>query len=289
MSRVTPKPTNSPTKALIGRRVAVAGDRRFDDIRLLVEKQGGEAISRPMMRSAPLDDPGTTKALLKLCDEGCDWLILVTGMGTKAMVQAADNLGRKDDLLDLMQSAQIAARGYKTVKALKELGLEPRVQDDDGTTAGLRRQLEPFDFDGARVAFKLHGERVPELTQWLESRGASVLEIPLYRYLPPSDAEVQTLLNEIFSGVLDAVAFTSNTQVRYLFSVAERFGKADALCEAFAGPVQAASVGSMTSASLQDAGVSRIVAPEYERMGAMVVALAAHYRAQRLMTTRATL
>lgn len=278
MSRATP--AGSPTKALMGRRVAVAGDRRFDDIRLLVEKQGGEAVSRPMMRSAPLDDPQTTSAVLKLCDEGCDWLVLVTGMGTRAMVGVAETLGRKDDLLARMQAAKIAARGYKTVKALRELGLKPIVQDDDGTTEGLRRQLEPFDFSGRRVAFKLHGERVPELTEWLEGRGASVFEIPLYRYLPPSDAEVRKLLDEILSGAVDAVAFTSNTQVRYLFAVAERFGEAEALRAAFVGPVQAASVGSMTSAALEEAGVLRIVAPEHERMGAMVVALAERYRAQ---------
>ncbi len=278
-------PSARPTRpgALLGRRIAIAGDRRFDDIEKLVTKQGGEAVSRPMMRSAPLDDPETTAAVLKLCNEGSDWLVLVTGMGTRAMVKVAESLGRADDLLMQMQRAKIAARGYKTVKALKELSLKPVVQDDDGTTEGLRRQLEPHDFSGAKVAFKLHGERVPELTLWLESRGASVYEIPLYRYQPPTDAEVQTLLGEIFSGQLDAVAFTSNTQVNYLFAVAERFGQTAALRDAFAGvtqkPVQAVSVGHMTSAALQEAGVTDIVQPEHERMGAMVVALAEHYRA----------
>ncbi len=276
MNKGTP---TSPTKPLMNRRIAIAGDRRFDDIDKLVSKQGGEAVSRPMMRSASLDDPETTKAVLRLCDEGCDWLILVTGMGTRAMVKVAESLGRQDDLLRQMQRAKIAARGYKTVKALKELGLKPVVQDDDGTTEGLRRQLEPYDFSGAKVAFKLHGERVPELTEWLESKGASVYEIPLYRYQPPSDAEVQTLLEEVFSGQLDAVAFTSNTQVNYLFSVAERFGQVVALRDAFANSVQAVSVGHMTSAALREVGVSDIVQPEHERMGAMIVALAEHYRA----------
>ncbi len=275
MNRDTP---TGQTKPLLGRRVAIAGDRRFDDIDKLVAKQGGEAVSRPMMRSASLDDPETTKAVLKLCDEGCDWLVLVTGMGTRAMVGVAETLGRKDDLLAQMQAAKIAARGYKTVKALRELGLKPVVQDDDGTTEGLRRQLEPYDFTGANVAFKLHGERVPELTEWLESKGASVYEIPLYRYQPPSDAEVQTLLSEIFSGELDAVAFTSNTQVNYLFAVAERFGQAQALRDVFVADVQAVSVGHMTSAALLETGVTNIVQPEHERMGAMIVALAEHYR-----------
>ena len=275
-----PTGTDAPTKGLMNRRVAIAGDRRFEDIAKLVAKQGGVALSRPMMRSAPIDDPETTEAVLRLCDEGCDWLLLVTGMGTRAMVGVAESLGRKDDLLRRMGDAKLGVRGYKTVKALKELGLKPSVEDDDGTTEGLRRMLEPYDFAGKRVAFKLHGERVPELTQWLEAKGASVLEIPLYRYRPPSDEEVRTLLDEIFSGELDAVAFTSNTQVNYLFSVAERFGQADTLRKAFAGPVQAVSVGHMTSAALREQNVTDIIQPEHERMGAMVVTLAEHYRQQ---------
>ncbi len=268
---------NDP-KPLEGKRIAIAGDRRFDDIAKIVAKQGGAALSRPMMRSAPLDAPETTEAVLRLCDAGCDWLILVTGMGTRALVQVAQTLGRKDDLLRRMGEAKLAVRGYKTVKALKELGLKPYIEDDDGTTEGLRRQLEPFDFQGVHVAFKLHGERVPELTDWLEGRGAEVLEIPLYRYRPPSDAEVQTLLNEIFSGDLDAVAFTSNTQVHYLFEVAARLGRDEALRDAFTSTTLAASVGHMTSAALREQGVTRLVQPEHERMGAMIVTLAEYYR-----------
>lgn len=278
MTPPTPSARATHPQPLLGRRIAVAGDRRFDDIGKLVAKQGGEALSRPMMRSAPLDDPETQAAVLRLCDEGCDWLLLVTGMGTRALVGVAEALGRKEDLLARMRSAKLAVRGYKTVKALKELGLKPLVEDDDGTTEGLRRQLEPYDFAGQRVAFKLHGERVPELTGWLEGRGASVFEIPLYRYRPPSDAEVRGLLDELFAGELDAVAFTSNTQVNYLFAVAARFGRADALREAFAGDVLAASVGHMTSAALREAGVARVVQPEHERMGAMIVAVAEHFK-----------
>lgn len=125
----------------MGRRIAVARDRRFDDIRLLVEEQGSKAVSRTIRRSAPLDDSHTTEALLKLCDVGCDWLILVAGMGARVMVDAAETHGRKEDLLARMQAAKIAARGYKTIKVLRELGLKPVMQDDDSTTEGLRREL----------------------------------------------------------------------------------------------------------------------------------------------------
>lgn len=99
------------------------------------------------------------------------------------------------------------------------------------------------------------------MTAWLEGQGAPVFEIPLYRYLPPFDAQVQTLLNEILAGDIDAVAFTSNTRVRCLFSEAECCGQGNTLTTAFTDSVQAASVGSMTSAALQEAGVLHLDAP----------------------------
>lgn len=269
----------NPTKALTDKRVAIAGGRRFEDIAKLIAKQGGVAVSRPMMRIAPLDDPATLAGVEKLCAEGCDWLILLTGMGTRALVEVAQGLGKKDLLLKRMQEATIATRGYKTVKALKELGFTPAVQDDDGSTAGLRRRLEPFDFSQQTVTLKLHGEPVPELSAWLASRGAAVTELPLYSYQRPSEEDAIRLLNEVFAGELDAVAFTSNTQVDYLFDAAKLQGQAQALQEAFAGGVLAVSVGHVTSEALRAHGVSRIVQPGLERMGAMIVALAQHVKA----------
>jgi len=262
---------------LHGKRIAVAGARRFEELDTLVRKLGGEAVLRPMMRSAPLDDPSVTAAALRLCERGCDWIVLVTGVGTRALLEVAGKLGKEEALLGHMRGARIAARGYKTVKALKDLGLKPLVKDDDGTVEGLKRTLALYPFAGARVSVQLHGERMPELTDWLLAEGAEVLEIPLYRYLPPSEAEVAGFVRELLGGDLDAVAFTSNTQVRYLFGVAETLGHARALRDAFNGPVVVASVGSMTTAALHDAGVARVIAPAHERMGAMMVTLADHY------------
>ncbi|WMT57403.1 hypothetical protein [Truepera radiovictrix] len=43
----------------------------------------------------------------------------------------------------------------------------------------------------------------------------------------------------------------------------------------------AASVGNMTGAALRAAKVTRVVQSAHERMGAMIVALAEHYRLER--------
>ncbi|MNG22492.1 bifunctional uroporphyrinogen-III synthetase/response regulator domain protein [compost metagenome] len=47
--------------------------------------------------------------------------------------------------------------------------------------------------------------------------------------------------------------------------------------EAFSGPVLAAAVGKVTAEALFEEGIERVLYPEEERMGSMVVALSRYY------------
>lgn len=266
------------TKPLSGKRIAVAGGRKFNELSAIIAKQGGEALRRPMMGSVSNDSPELADTIHKVCEQGADWFVLVTGVGTKALLEKADELGLGERLRELLSKAQIAARGYKTFNALKTLGLKPVIVDDDGTVEGVRRQLEAFDFANKKVAVQLHGERMPALTDWLLSQGATVTEIPLYFYEEPEEKDVQQLLFEVISGDVDVVAFTSNTQVKFFFEGSRRSNAESFLQKAFNEKVIALSVGSMTSAELRKNGITRIIAPEHERMGAMVMELVKYYQ-----------
>lgn len=62
---------------------------------------------------------------------------------------------------------------------------------------------------------QLHGETAPKLVSWLEQQGAQVRQVLPYRHVPPEEAELAQLLNEIIANEVDAVAFTSGPQVRF--------------------------------------------------------------------------
>ncbi len=269
-TKVKPQP-------LAGRTVAVGGGRRFEEIEKLITKLGGKAEEYVLMNAVPLNDPSITEPLKKVCAEGFDYFIGITGMGVKAMLQAAELLELREVLTQHLRDSTLAVRGYKTVKALKELDLKASVQDDDGSVEGLVRPLKDFDFAGKSVAIQLHGESLadsmPSLRDLLESQGASYTEIPLYHYSPPSDELVTSLLAAMQAGEVTDVAFTSKTQVKFLFEIAERLGKLEPLRNLFATTVTAVSVGHMTSGALREWGIERIVQPEQERMGAMIMKL----------------
>lgn len=112
--------------------------------------------------------------LRKSVEEGTDWAIFTTGIGTEALLELSKRLGFYDSFFYLVKQVKVATRGYKTYSTLKKLGILPIATDDDGTSRGLIRSLEPFHFDGKKVILQLHEERVPQLIAFLEEKGAIV-------------------------------------------------------------------------------------------------------------------
>jgi uroporphyrinogen-III synthase len=83
-------------------------------------------------------------------------------------------------------------------------------------------------------------------------------------------------VERVVAGEVEAVAFTSQVQVRHLLQVAALSGRAGALVAALNLRCVVAAVGPTCAAALEAAGVAPRVVPSNPKMGPMVVALAEH-------------
>ncbi|WP_028562977.1 uroporphyrinogen-III synthase [Paenibacillus pinihumi] len=267
-------------RGLEGKRIVLAGSRKLNELGVMIEKQGGYPVVRSQQGLLQLAESEVERDLRLLLDSSTDWMVFTTGTGLEAMLNLAEQHGFRDSIVERIKQSRIAARGYKTYAMLKGLGIVPEVTDDDGTVQGLLRALEPYRFEGLSVMLQLHGEPMPELVHFLEQQGAAVRSILAYKHIPP-DAEISLqLCKEIVEGTVDAVCFTTAVQVRYLYGFAREHGYADRLTGSFNSRVLAAAVGRVTADALKEAGVERLVAPELERMGAMLVEVARYYQQQ---------
>ncbi|MEK4061259.1 MULTISPECIES: uroporphyrinogen-III synthase [unclassified Paenibacillus] len=266
---------------LKGITVALAGPRKSEEMAKLVQNMGGTALHRPAQGTVFLDGEALREALVAWTQHPPDLAILTTGMGLDALFEMAGEIGLAERFQEVLSSSPIAARGYKTVNALKKRGLVPEVRDDDGSTTGLIRGLADWDLRGKEVVLQLHGDRSPRLVAWLTEAGAVVREVQPYLHTPPEPSSLARLLAEITEGLVDAVAFTSGPQFRFLAGYAREQGKLGELVQAFETKVLAVSVGKITSESLKEEGVKRIVMPEHERMGSMFVELGRYVAANR--------
>ncbi|WP_419872701.1 uroporphyrinogen-III synthase [Candidatus Pristimantibacillus sp. PTI5] len=263
---------------LQGKRVVIAGSRKTDEMGLIIEKQGGVPIIRSLQGLTMFEEEQLEKPLRSFVELGSDWVILTTGLGSDSLVAASEKLGLGQDVLARLSEAKIATRGYKTSAFLKRNGLKAVVSDDDGTMQGLIENLSDYDFSGQRVWIQLHGEPAPELVSFLESKGASQVESVLpYRHVPPSEETLATLMEELAEGSVDTVCFTTAVQVHYLFRHAVAAGRKEQLLACFEQQVVAAAVGKVTAEALKEYGVKRMVVPEIERMGALIIEIARYF------------
>lgn len=264
---------------LAGVRVALTGPRKSKEMSVLVEKMGGIPLVRPAQGTVFLDDRSIRDGLVSWISDPPDWAVLTTGMGLDALFEMAEDMEVAGQLLDVLSESSIAARGYKTVNALKKRKLIPLVRDDDGSTDGLIREFAPHDLAGKKVILQLHGETAPKLVAWLEEQGAIVRQVLPYRHVPPEEAELEQLLNEILTFEVDAVAFTSGPQVRFLTQYAASQDKLEPMLAAFRQGVIPASVGKVTANSMREEGIEALVIPEEEKMGALIVELGRYFAA----------
>ena len=264
-------------KGLAGKRIAIGASRKTDEMSTLIEKQGGIPVVRSLQGTVFLADQQVEPDLQKFVQEGADWVIFTTGIGTETLLDLSEKLGLKDQFFNIIHQAKVGSRGYKTLSTLKKLGIEPAAVDDDGTTRGLIESLKDYDFTGKKVMVQLHGESAPSLIKFFEERGASVLQLLPYQHIPPKSETVGTLCEELMNNELDAVCFTTAIQVRSLFNFAREQGCLTEIVHAFEKDILAVAVGKITAEALREEGIERLLAPENERMGAMIIELSRYY------------
>ncbi|WP_454193455.1 uroporphyrinogen-III synthase [Paenibacillus sp. Marseille-Q7038] len=263
---------------LLGKKVALAGPRKSEEMSMIVKKLGGTPLLRPAQGTVFVDDEHLKSSIEAWVKNPPDWTILTTGMGLDAIFQAAEQLELDEELLKALKQSHIAARGYKTVNALRKRNLIPAVRDDDGSTSGLIRELMNYDLQEKRILVQLHGESAPRLMAWLKERGTSeIREVLPYRHVPPQEMDLEELLEDILQRRIDAVTFTSAPQIRFLTAYAEMHGKLSDMKQRFEDDVVAAAVGRVTAQAMVEEGVTPKVIPEEERMGSMIVSLGKYF------------
>ncbi|MER7418163.1 uroporphyrinogen-III synthase [Micromonospora peucetia] len=253
---------------LAGFTIGVTADRRRDALAPLLHRRGARVVIAPVLRIVPLaDDTDLWEATRACLDRPPDVLLANTGIGMRGWLEAAEGWGLAERLRGALADAYVVARGSArgTVRAA---GLCDRWSSDAESCEEVIEHLCRRGVAGQVVATQLHGERQPECTLALEAAGATVIEVPVYRWAPPTDpAPLHRLIDLVAGRLVDAVTFTSAPAAEALLRAAG--DRSDAVLDAFRGDVLASCVGALAAAPLLRRGVP-VSAPATARLGALV-------------------
>ncbi|MGH6794781.1 MAG: uroporphyrinogen-III synthase [Methylocella sp.] len=255
--------------------VAILESRRRDQIASLVRKYGGTPFSAPALAEIPDVDPAHIQALIR------DWhstppdkFIFQTGVGTHALFAVTDSLGLTGVLLRLLDPAQVIVRGPKPATVLRSRKVRiDRAASDPFTTQEVLAQMQETPLRGKRIVVQRYGETNRELQTALESEGAVVTEIVTYRWALPEDtAPLLRLIDALGRDEIDLVAFTSASQARNLFAVAQYDGKEASLKQGLVRTL-VASIGPACSAALRKLAVRVDIEAKPPKLGPFIDAI----------------
>ena len=106
--------------------------------------------------------------------------------------------------------------------------------------------------------------------QTLRLAGAEVIEVPVYRWVKPEDAEpLRRLVQAVAVAAVDAVSFTSAPASASFLRAADEQGCGAEVRAALHGPVVTACVGPITAGPFQREGIP-VIQPGRARLGALV-------------------
>jgi uroporphyrinogen-III synthase len=277
---IAPMGTATSPTGFAGLRVLSLESRRAPEMAKLIATFGGNATVAPSMREVPIESNTEAQAFTRaLLAGGFDLLILLTGVGTRALTRVAESVCPREDFISALRRLPVVARGPKPMAVLKELEVPVALAVPEPNTwrellAALDGKTETLPIRGKRVAVQEYGASNPELLAGLTERGAQVTRVPVYEWALPEDTgPLRAAVTSIANGNVDVAVFTTSVQVIHLLKIAEEMHLAEKIRGAF-GKILVGSIGPVTSEALREHDLPVDFEPSHPKMGFLVNELA---------------
>jgi uroporphyrinogen-III synthase len=256
-----------------GLRIAAFESRMAEEMSRLIERYGGQPLVAPSMQEIPLQDNREVLEFgLRLFAGDIDMVILLTGVGTKTMVEVLLTRDDVDRIKSALARTTLVVRGPKPKAALREFGLTPTIEVPEPNT--WRDILYTLDrakpANGLRIAVQEYGVTNTDLIEALRGRGAQVTRVPVYRWTLPDDlTPLQRVLDAILEGGVDVLLITNAVQVDHALQVLTHTSRQDRFRQALSR-LMVASIGPTATERLRSYGFPVDLEPSHPKMGILV-------------------
>ncbi|MEE9585468.1 MAG: uroporphyrinogen-III synthase [Nitrososphaerales archaeon] len=261
---------------LNGKSVVITRPRhQAGDLAEIVTKLGGQPRIVPTVEIGPVSDLEEVKKPLSLIAAGkADIIIFMSQNGVSSFLTLSEKLRLKSDVLKALHSMQVVAIGSKTGKMLEEQCIRVDITPADHSSNGLADALSRLDLRGKVLALPRTDKPTDYLNKRLDGTSAEIVQFTTYETRCPSDrTEILNLIEDILNGRIDIITFTSSATARNLIQIAEERRLADRLMNSLSEKVVVASIGPVTTSTLESLGVKVHVTPEEYTIEAMMEAL----------------
>ena len=254
-------------------RILSLESRRADEMRSLIERHGGVATVAPSMREIPLEEnPAALACGEELLAGRIDVVVFLTGVGATALMETLETRWPRAEIVSALERCITVVRGPKPTVVLSKWGLriDHRAPEPNTWRELLSTLANAVDLSGRRIAIQEYGKPSDELYRALESRGASLLPVPVYRWaLPVETAPLRDAVQRTIAGDFDVILFTSAQQLHSVLEIASESGLSSEWLAA-ANRCVVASIGPTATETLVEGGLGVDLQPSHPKMGPLV-------------------
>ena len=265
-----------------GVRIVVFESRMAEAMTRSIASHGGIPIHAPALKEIPLSEH---QAVVEFGDRllagRVDVLLCLTGVGTRLLLETLAMRVPLAQVVAALERVTVVARGPKPVAVLRAQKIPITISVPEPNT--WQELLHALDLDsrglsleGRTVAIQEYGVSNARLIEALQSRGATVLQVPVYRWGLPDDVEpLRDAIRHLIEGKAQVALFTNAAQVAHTLRIASDLGLTQPFRDALERRVVVASIGPMTSEALRQENLPVDFEPSHPKMGLLISELAA--------------
>jgi uroporphyrinogen-III synthase len=241
-------------------------DRDAREFLELVKELGGTAIALPTIEIVPKDLQVAEEFLEKLHEKKYHYCAFMSQQAVSILFGLAH-----DKVTSALKSTAVIAVGPKTKESLEQHGIEVRLMLKKFSSIGLVELLSEMEPKGKKIILPRSNAANEFATDALIRLGMEVDEVFLYTVSTRSKIEPiwKNFSNLLFQRSVDAVIFTSASNVNSFFEIMAKMSKADVRLDTLTKVV---SIGPFTSKALKDRKIECFEAEEHTIRGALQVA-----------------
>lgn len=258
-----------------GLRVLSFESRRAKEIAHLIASNGGQPVVAPSTREIVTPNEDVQKLIQGILAGSFDAIIFMTGVGARALIEAAESLFPRDEFLSRLRKTRVIVRGPKPAAVMREFNIPAALSvPEPNTWREIVKALDAGSPDlplrTSRVAIQEHGEPSTELYAALRERGAEVVAARVYRWELPEDiVPLKNAIRALINNEIDIVLFTSSVQYVHAAKVAGEMGVEEEFKSALSRSA-VASIGPVASETLRKNSIRVDIEPSHPKMGFLV-------------------
>lgn len=254
-----------------GLRVLSLESRRAELMEQLIRRNGGIPFVAPSVREIPFEQHDEVYRWAERLFAGAfDLIVLMTGTGLTYLRDILLERYPQERFTTALRGITIVSRGPKPAVVLHEMGVAAKITVQEPNTW---REIVPIVAarPERRITIQEYGRANADLISSLESLGAEVSPIAIYRWTLPDDTgPLREAVRRIAKRECDVVLFTTSIQLTHLLEVAAAMSLGTEVRRALEADLVIGSVGPVMDAALADCGFAPDVVPAHPKMAVLV-------------------